>query len=46
MINEHQTHEAMASGLEYVLSLIARYCAIETAYLESYILKRSLQKLF
>lgn len=39
MVNENQAYEAMASGLEYVLSLIARYSAVEGAYLESSTLK-------
>ena len=42
MVNENQTYEAMALGLEYVSSLIARYSAIEGAYLESSILKEQL----
>lgn len=42
MVNENQTYEAMASGLEYVSSLIARYSAVEGAYLESSILKEQL----
>lgn len=42
MVNENQTYEAMASGLEYVSSLIARGSAVEGAYWKSSILKEQL----
>ena len=42
MINENKTYDAMASGLEYVSSLIARYSTVEGLYSQSSLLKEQL----
>ena len=42
MINDNKTYDAMASGLEYVSSLIARYYTVESLYSQSSLLKEQL----
>ncbi|KAM0795732.1 ankyrin repeat-containing domain protein [Usnea florida] len=42
MINDNKTYDAMASGLEYVSSLIARYYTVENLYSQSSLLKEQL----
>ena len=42
MINDSKTYDAMASGLEHVSSLIARYSTVEGLYLQSSLLKEQL----